>query len=1259
MTTSREPNTPTDHGDPAVGVDETRIAVELEQGSTIEEEVRFSVVLYGGVSLAIYISGVCLELFNLVRSTTDTDTDTEDGAERDVDRAGQPSREPVTGAVYRALASINTPDLADADLWRRLAAGPDPADLDADGDGAGHDADPVGPDDLPSALRRQAVIDRLTERGHARRMTVDVLSGSSAGGLNALYLSKALLAGKDMGPLKKLWVDNGGLEALIDDENVGRGNEAVGIDGPTFDVDPTDFPASTLSGHFFYKSLYEALSTFSIGEGRPLVDALDTYLTATDLRGIPRKIALDRSTEAEELLHRVVGHFVYGRSDSTGGDRNDFVLDHFMAFVGRASAAHPAAFHPAQLAEIVRLINGEEPEDHHDGCDTSCRHAPGVAFCPADPRWAEILQPNHPDAGGVLHRWYSDGGGIDNKPFGYALRPVGRRRSVRPVDRKLLYVEPSPGLVGDGWADPSRPTVNHYVMGAYNLGRVEPIRHDIAEIEQRNTRIEGIRHNLTDQVERLFAADPTAGVWPEEDWFKRPDELTETRRLRTEGWVARADDAVSSYYRRRYDAVANDLADLVERLAPFDDAPVTSAQIRVAVVRYIGRRYRLDGTEPPTLDRGDGGPDDLDDLPPFNTTPETADPSPRDPVEQPGPPDDRAPADETLNHRRLLVDFDIGYRLRRLATIDQLLADAQRVLLHGRHRAELAPSLATPLVIDTDPDGNATDRTDADLDLLRRITETRRELNRSFLKIQEYGRILRGTDAGDRSILGDRAKRIAATIDELRSADAFANQEIWREAGMARGDTDAAATAADIDLADVFETIRVTGEELLVETSVESRRAIAALPETFRNKLKICWDHYHELDGLVLTSWADSRGELDPVEVIRISPLDAQSIIAAVPTGDGGDGSAPPRVRRKIAGNAVSHFGGFFDERWRALDLMWGRLDAAEILIRHLLPIDDDVAESERRHRETVRNTLITEAQLRILADEPTAVDSLAEIATEETRPPEGTVHSGDPEAALRYLRQDFEVASSLTGDDRRRRAKEELIQRVPRVVGRVMASQTVDRTAPTVADRVRSLSLGRAAQAVTEVARPTTIAGTSAMWLLRLLAAVAALAAVLLPIGVLIASGRDALVGAVLCLIALVLLGAGTTMIRANGHRSVVLVSGVVLLSAAAVLPLWVLAMADDRSAGAAATIAAVFFLGSVVASALLATGGTVRHAGIGAWIGLVVYVAGAAVLVLALFRSWPVVLLVIAATTTALLVGAVVIALHRLGRAIDRIGA
>jgi len=38
----------------------------------IEREVRFAVVIYGGVSLTIYINGVVQELLNMVQSTAET-----------------------------------------------------------------------------------------------------------------------------------------------------------------------------------------------------------------------------------------------------------------------------------------------------------------------------------------------------------------------------------------------------------------------------------------------------------------------------------------------------------------------------------------------------------------------------------------------------------------------------------------------------------------------------------------------------------------------------------------------------------------------------------------------------------------------------------------------------------------------------------------------------------------------------------------------------------------------------------------------------------------------------------------------------------------------------------------------------------------------------------------------------------------------------------------------------------------------------------
>src|ERR1700761_5255226 len=59
----------------------------------LEKEVRFALVMYGGVSLAIYINGVAQEFYSLVRATADD---------------GKGNLLPVQGKteeIYRKLAS--------------------------------------------------------------------------------------------------------------------------------------------------------------------------------------------------------------------------------------------------------------------------------------------------------------------------------------------------------------------------------------------------------------------------------------------------------------------------------------------------------------------------------------------------------------------------------------------------------------------------------------------------------------------------------------------------------------------------------------------------------------------------------------------------------------------------------------------------------------------------------------------------------------------------------------------------------------------------------------------------------------------------------------------------------------------------------------------------------------------------------------------------------------------------------------------------
>jgi hypothetical protein len=62
-------------------------------------------------------------------------------------------------------------------------------------------------------------------------------------------------------------------------------------------------------------------------------------------------------------------------------------------------------------------------------------------------------------------------------------------------------------------------------------------------------------------------------------------------------------------------------------------------------------------------------------------------------------------------------------------------------------------------------------------------------------------------------------------------------------------------------------------------------------------------------------------GELDEVQVARVSPLDTRLLLHAETAAD------------KLHGVAINHFGAFFRRSWRENDYLWGRLDGAERLL--------------------------------------------------------------------------------------------------------------------------------------------------------------------------------------------------------------------------------------------------------------------------------------------------------------------------------------
>lgn len=202
----------------------------MDSSLTPHSEVRFAVVMYGGVSLAVYMSGIAQELLRMVRATA---------MRRNESDTGTPL------VPYRGLDPVER-------VYRKIAYR------------------------LAGAENEEELLEMNAPLG--RKFVIDVISGTSAGGINGIFLAKALAAGLDMQELKKLWISEGDASLLINDRQSVRGENRV--------LRLQKEPQSVFNSQRMYLKLLEAFekmersASFSDKEG--YVDELDLFVTATD-----------------------------------------------------------------------------------------------------------------------------------------------------------------------------------------------------------------------------------------------------------------------------------------------------------------------------------------------------------------------------------------------------------------------------------------------------------------------------------------------------------------------------------------------------------------------------------------------------------------------------------------------------------------------------------------------------------------------------------------------------------------------------------------------------------------------------------------------------------------------------------------------------------------------------------------------------------------------------------------------------------------
>jgi len=119
---------------------------------------------------------------------------------------------------------------------------------------------------------------------------VDIISGTSAGGINGVFLAKALARNQTMQGLKNLWLEEGDLGKLLNDNKAEDYSRDLG-----FAVQKPE--RSLLNSQRMYRKLLEALEQMGNSshpdKSAPLVNEFDLFVTTTDIEGIPLPIDLD------------------------------------------------------------------------------------------------------------------------------------------------------------------------------------------------------------------------------------------------------------------------------------------------------------------------------------------------------------------------------------------------------------------------------------------------------------------------------------------------------------------------------------------------------------------------------------------------------------------------------------------------------------------------------------------------------------------------------------------------------------------------------------------------------------------------------------------------------------------------------------------------------------------------------------------------------------------------------------------------------
>lgn len=274
---------------------------------------------------------------------------------------------------------------------------------------------------------------------------VDVITGTSAGGLNGALLAAAIACDVPMSEfaeVRQTWMEFGDIEGLLRSPHEAN-------------------PPSLLKGdEYFVPKLQEVFKRWNrpTGQPRPPVDdsTVDLVTTLTTVTGVPNKRADDFGEPIAQQDHAQQLRF---RGSHLAED--DWPAR--LAIAARTSASIPAVFEPS-------FIPISEADAKAAGRPSFARQAPAIR----------------------QSRWAVDGGVVVNLPLTEAIDRIFEREANGEVRRVMVYVCPTPSqpeqVVPDDPAD--QPDIRAALTTLVTAPRAEGVANDIDRIRASNEQVD-------------------------------------------------------------------------------------------------------------------------------------------------------------------------------------------------------------------------------------------------------------------------------------------------------------------------------------------------------------------------------------------------------------------------------------------------------------------------------------------------------------------------------------------------------------------------------------------------------------------------------------------------------------------------------------------------------------------------------------------------------------------------------------------------